>query len=531
MKKLLLLLFLLICTLNITGCHDSAVDPKPIDPSPADPVFPSNMCTISFDTDGGTLISSFIIEKGDLLPIDVIGTPLKDDFTFIGWSLTGEEENLFDFNLPINSDITLIAVWDANFKDYGYFLDEYVPSVITESIELPQNVDDLKLIWSTTDPITLNNKGVCNPDIKDVELTVNLEVYDNGYSTYYTKPVVVKANNFKDLSTGATFGYYSGWNYYGLPNEITTAVDVINICFAYVNNDFSLSFGDLSPYISSIMRAHNYGIRVVLSVQGYASGGTNFSRAASTDKGRKKLAENMLELVKKYHMDGIDIDWEYPGYGTGVSTSVDRRNYTLFIKQLKETFNNESEKYIVTAAIPGGPYLPERFDLAEVSKYLDYIHIMTYDMQAGGRCTHHSALYPSNGTAGGCSVSESVDYYVRQGVPESKCVVGIAFYGRGCTGTALGGSGSGYKAITYTKIYDKYLSRLNHGVKVYFDEVAQASYLIDTANNYFIGYDNEQAIMAKCKYAKDNHLGGVMIWELGEDETNTLIQAVKKGMK
>ena len=111
-------------------------------------------------------------------------------------------------------------------------------------------------------------------------------------------------------------------------------------------------------------------------------------------------------------------------------------NYTLLCKQIKETFKKANPDYLVTAAIPGGGNGPYRFDLGNVSKYLDFIHIMTYDMQNSSLGTHHTALYDSSATLSGCTVASSVQTYKSYGVPASKIVIGLAFYGKrtSCTG-------------------------------------------------------------------------------------------------
>ena len=38
------------------------------------------------------------------------------------------------------------------------------------------------------------------------------------------------------------------------------------------------------------------------------------SIAASSDYNRRLFAANSLQFIKDYKFDGIDIDWEYPGY-------------------------------------------------------------------------------------------------------------------------------------------------------------------------------------------------------------------------
>ncbi len=488
--------------------------------------------TISFELNGGEPnYQSISQEKGKKLSLDLTKViPYKEDYRFLGWS--SDDNNLFDTETIIEDDLTLYAMWESMYKDHSDLIDLYIPDVIDSNIPMPEMHEKMHLIWSTSNQETLDNYGNLNKPRKDLKLTVYLEVYENGYSTFYDKEVLIKGVVLKPLIKSHTvFGYYSTWNYFGYNEKMMETLDVINLSFAYVTADGRLDYSSVQNLLPQVMTAHNYGVRVVLSVQGYGSEGQFFSDAASTIEGRTKLANSMLAFLEKYHLDGIDIDWEYPGFGTSRSTSVDRTNYTLLVKEIRRVLKEKDEDYLITAAIPGGPYLPVRFDLKNLNNYLDYFHLMTYDSQAGGRCTHHCALYSGPGTANNCHVDYTVNYFHNQGVDLDKLVPGIAFYGKKASGSSLGGSCGSYSSINYHDIYDKYLTKLDDNIKYYYDEAAQAPYIIDKANNLFITFDDERSIEAKCNYNLNNKLGGVMIWEVGEDKTMNLLNQIYNSLK
>lgn len=521
MIRKLFFIFAIICMTFIGSCNEPQEEKTPT-------------FNVTFDEMLGEELIVKVVEEGKT--VEYFVPKLNEGFNFIGWTLDISTNELFDFNTVITENINLYAVWEEDVpavKDYSYIIDEYVPDVLTTSIELPRTLDDLNLIWSTSNNYTLTNNGELFRSRVDEKVTVYLTVYDYGVTTSFEKEVTVKAIEFKELdSNNLVFGYYSTWNFFGYTDMMLETCDVINLCFGYVTADFKVDATSIIPYINQVLKAREAGIRVVLSIQGYSTAGTNFSKAASTDAGRRSLAESMLRVIEKYHLDGIDIDWEYPGYNTGTSVAVDKANYTLLCKQIVETLKAANPDYLVTAAIPGGSNGTSRFDLGSVAKYLDYIHIMTYDVQNGSYATHHSPLYKSSATLSGCSVQESVNSYISCGVPKSKIVIGLAFYGKRTKATSLGGRASGgYKAIVYTALVEDYLSRIGNGVTYGFDEAAQAPYLLDTQNGYFITYEDEYSIAAKCKFAVDQNIAGVMIWEIGEDTTGTLITAVNKGIK
>ena len=93
-------------------------------------------------------------------------------------------------------------------------------------------------------------------------------------------------------------------------------------------------------------------------------------------------------------MDGIDIDWEYPGIGTaGVSfRREDTDNFSLLMKDIRHAIGKDKLLTIATQA--GAKY----YNLKAVEPYVDYVNIMTYDMEESPN--HHSALYRSEMTGG-----------------------------------------------------------------------------------------------------------------------------------
>ena len=65
--------------------------------------------TVTFDSNGGTPVSSQKIEKGKIVIKPT--NPIKEGYTFSAWY---NETSIFDFSTPINSDIILKASWAKN---------------------------------------------------------------------------------------------------------------------------------------------------------------------------------------------------------------------------------------------------------------------------------------------------------------------------------------------------------------------------------------------------------------------------------
>jgi len=61
---------------------------------------------IIFETNGGSIVESQIVNDGD--KIKKPNDPIKEGYKFIGWMLDNE---IYDFNLEVTSDLTLTAKW------------------------------------------------------------------------------------------------------------------------------------------------------------------------------------------------------------------------------------------------------------------------------------------------------------------------------------------------------------------------------------------------------------------------------------
>ena len=473
-------------------------------------------------------------------------TPVRNGYKFIGWYEDKNGAIPYVFSTPVTKSIMLYAIWEEiPFVDYSGLLDELVPDTVYEDFELPKRHpenSDIRLAWTSSDPYTVSPTGIVNPGYETETVTLTMEVIEDGYSTVFSKEVEVEPVVFRKLQPQRTiFGYYASYNFRKY-SESQLKCNVINLSFAYVNSDFSLDMHSLSDsIIYGAMAARKQGVRVVLSVQGYGDNSLNFSNAAKNEENRKIFIQNIVNVVEKYNFDGIDLDWEYPGWFTPEIKDSEAEEYTALCKELYEALKAINPELLLTAALPGGTEGYKRYDLAECSKYLDYIHLMTYDLEASSKIYHHTALYSNVGkaTATQASVHDSVELFKFSGVPASKIVIGIAFYGKYVTPTSStnGGLGSDskngkYSTIPYSSISRMFLSKLGNGVTYYWDDTCKAPYLYDSDNKYFVTYENEQSISEKTKYMRNNELAGVMIWELGEDdEDNTLMKAVVKGMR
>ena len=314
-------------------------------------------------------------------------------------------------------------------------------------------------------------------------------------------------------------------------------MDVINIAFGHIHDNVITweTPEDIKESLARLRRV-NPAIKLILSIGGWSAGG--FSEAAMTEETREAFANSAAEVVTEYGLDGIDIDWEYPCFSVaGIQSDLkDKENFTLYLAKIREKLDALGEGKMLTIAAGGDTYYVLNTNMAEAQKYLDYVQLMTYDLQGGFiKVTgHHASLYPGKTNLFDVCVDKAVKVFKEAGVPAEKLIVGIPFYSRMWSGVKGGKDGLGLEAETvgtygpgYTDLVNKFVDK--NGYKRYWDEVGKAPYLFN--GDQFISYDDEQGIQEKAVYVKENGLGGMMFWEYNCDPSGVLLNCMYESLK
>ena len=341
-------------------------------------------------------------------------------------------------------------------------------------------------------------------------------------------------------------GYVGG--YEGLVNvENIDAKSLTHINYAFVNVEDSLAVltnlktDSINFRKLNLLKRKNPDLKILISIGGW-SWSENFSDAVLTKSSRKAFAKSAVGIIQTYQLDGIDIDWEYPGMPGeegNVFRPEDKQNYTLMFEALRVELNklqaDTKKQYLLTCAVGGSQDFLDHTEMKESSEYLDYINLMTYDYYSSTVAGHHTNLFTSKIYNSGNSADITVRAYKAAGVPTSKLVMGIAFYGRNFTMAPQSKIGLGEKIVSqrfgsgYSTIKDSLVNK--NGFKEFRDEDAKASYLFNLKTREFISYDDEWSVMNKCKYVSDSTLAGVMFWEYDSDPKGYLLKVINKSLK
>ena len=321
----------------------------------------------------------------------------------------------------------------------------------------------------------------------------------------------------------------------------------INYAFANLQggkivNGFTAEDKNLAALVA--LKQVNPSLTVLASVGGWLWSG-NFSDMALTKESRSLFIASVVEYVNRYQLDGLDIDWEYPGMvGAGNKfRPEDKQNYTLLLKELREQFHHQEKKlhrrlYITIAAGASTSFL-DHTEMSKVQQYVDTVNLMAYDYyEPGSSATtgNHAPLFTDPADPEKVSADKSVQEFEQAGVPADKIVLGVPFYGHawGEVPDVSHGAFNPGKATT-THVYARYgdivSTMLNQGYVRYWDAAASVPYLYNPDTKIFVSYEDPESLAKKCSYVLDHKLAGVMFWDYAGDPTGTLLDALDTGLK
>ena len=176
------------------------------------------------------------------------------------------------------------------------------------------------------------------------------------------------------------------------------------------SGDGSIQISPHAIEASLIPKAHAAGVRVLVCVQGPASG---FSKVAASPEARSRFAQNVKDFILKYSYDGVDIDWEVPESQAEVANNV------LLMQALRDAL--PFPRYLVSMATPSEPGHWGEFDFAHLTPILDFYNVMTYDFHGPwtNHAGHNSPLFSNESDPGhDGSIDDSMNLYLNKlGVP------------------------------------------------------------------------------------------------------------------
>lgn len=361
-------------------------------------------------------------------------------------------------------------------------------------------------------PTDNSGKGFFNALIDVLANIFHIDL--NPKDTHMT--TTIPSQTSKPSGSKDVLGFYTEWSGTDTDsyNDLASHVDSIGTIAPFwstLHGDGSVTDRGGNDHASVVKYAHNNKVTALLMVNNAKQNNPNEGiHAVLGDSAMRKTAiDNLESSIKKYGLDGINIDFEQV-------PASDRNNLTAFIHELSDRLKPQG--YIVSIDV--FPKHNEEndvavaYDYAELAKYADKIILMTYDYHAGW-----------NG-AGSVADIRSVEpdlQYALTLIPKNKIYLGIAGYG-------YDWSSKGVESVENDAIHNL-ITR--YGANVQWDDASESphfSYTEADGVSHQVWYENAQSLKYKLDLVNNYNIAGVALWKLsGEDPASW--QMIKDNLK
>jgi len=313
----------------------------------------------------------------------------------------------------------------------------------------------------------------------------------------------------------------------------------------------------------------NPNLKVLLSVGGWNFPSNYFSVMAASPSARQTFIQSVVSFLNQYNLDGIDLDWEYPCspprsnpveiscsdfrvvQDAGGHCPNDGQNLAQLAKELKSALGNKR----LTIASQAAKANEDNMNLRGVTPYIDAWHVMSYDYAvsdlpdaSAATASPNCPLYMPAAPAIQMCVNKTINDYLAVGVPASKIMLGVPYYGHTwyipgagsnwnkfgnkgqIQGTCCGPfqntygaqPGAGclmcgtmmYSEIQASQPQQSTLDQTTQSNIAYFTQQGADGH---TAQGTWVTYNDKNSVGTLSKYAMDNNLAGAFGFDASMD--------------
>ena len=380
---------------------------------------------------------------------------------------------------------------------------------------IPTMIDSFRKVFKTNDNGLIGRYQYIYDAVNGFSFADSINTsevqWDSINNTYY-----IKYKNKAKLANGReVFGwhpYFMGKSYESYNYDLLSTVAF----FSYnvdpetglYQDQSAINIWRTTPLVDSVKSREDKKILLTATCHGKS----NNSRFLQNEVAQNTMIDTLVGLVLERSADGVDIDFEnIPGSR--------RTDFTNFIQKVRDKLNSvDTLDLFLNITIPSFDHT-NAFDLKALNKIADQFVIMGYDFH--GQFGSNGPVAPlKSQKRNDYSLETSVDKYLDKGIPKSKLVLALPYYGAVWSGqrNADGEVNLKFeKYLSYRAIQDNYAKLY----KPNFDKASDSYYFLieDTTTNIVeeIWFDNEQSLSKKFNWVNGRGIKGVGIWALGYD--------------
>ncbi|CAJ0934576.1 unnamed protein product, partial [Mesorhabditis belari] len=276
----------------------------------------------------------------------------------------------------------------------------------------------------------------------------------------------------------------------------------------------------------SRLKVKNPNAKLMLSV---IASNPHWSTLVSSPMFMLQFANDSVAHFRKFNLDGIDLDWEFPVWSWDAKKS-DRFLLNNLLKTLRQAYGTQ---YLLSMATSGPPTITRKaYDLPKLSKYCDFVNVMNYDFHVYSWTNpvvgFNAPLRPMSreySIIGEMNSGSSMETYSSLGLWLNKTVFGIPVYNLGFrlvnyywSWPYAPAEGEVFDFSCYTDVCN--LTSTKHGevtYKEYWNDKAASSYIVGT-DKVWLTTENPLSVGIKAKYAKDIGCAGIMLFQIVTDD-------------
>ncbi|KAI8435064.1 hypothetical protein MSG28_003474 [Choristoneura fumiferana] len=349
--------------------------------------------------------------------------------------------------------------------------------------------------------------------------------------------------------------YYSNWAWYRTGSGKYTPSDIDPSLCTHIVYAFAVLDADTlvikphdtwldveNKFYEKVVSLKNRGVRVLIGLGGWNdSAGDKYSRLVNNPSARKKFVIHAVDFIDQFGFDGLDLDWEYPKcwqVECEKGPNSDKQGFANLVKELRSAFN--SRGLLLSAAVSGSKrvidygnnlYVVTAYNVPALSKYLDWIALMTYDYhgQWDKKTGHVAPMYAREDDDDATfNANFTVHYWVQKGASRSKLVLGLPAYGQsfslvghasglGAPADAGGEPGEETRARGFLAFYEICERIRVHGWRVSRDPGGRIGPYA-TREDQWVSFDDDFMVRHKAEYIRAMGLGGGMVWAMDLDD-------------
>lgn len=261
---------------------------------------------------------------------------------------------------------------------------------------------------------------------------------------------------------------------------------------------------------------------------------TRFSSMVKSKISRASFINTTLVFLEEHNLDGIEIDWEYPGDEERGGNSWDKAGLVSLVSEYKAAAKKAGRTALLSVALPAAPGEWDCMDPTAMAPNVDYFIMMTYDFKGPWLeyTGYHSAWQDPDPK--GDDVLATIKHYTRAKIPASQLNLGIGAYGRSWTlkkplpekaSTSFRSKGSGpgkagrcdsEKGVLAWRDIKSIMEKYKDAWVFEDPGIAKSAFML--FDDQFVSFDLPQSIYLKQQVAVELGIGGFSLWNSHLDD-------------